>query len=202
MGFKIKLEGLKALADGIDRVIEANSERGVLNNIHTLAEFAQKRMQQRTPGSGYLRSHWQADTTIRRTARGISASSTIRNTLAKTGVFYLSTDGTVKKKLRTFPSNAQQTYGEVIAILNAGSKSHWVAPKRKKFLSWWGHAPRRDSASGKFLGLGSDPQFSRGHFVRGVKPYGMLTLTAQDIRKLIESTVRDHTRNVIRAWAT
>lgn len=199
MTFKMKIVGLEKLAQNVDRLIEANSDRGVLRNIHTLAEFGVRRVRERTPGSGYLRSHWDATTIITRTANGVSARCVIANTLADKGVYYLSTDGTVKKKLQKYPSNAQQKYREVIGYLDGGTKSHFVAPKRKKFLSWWGTAPHRDSSSGEFSG-GSNPTFSRGHFVRGIRPYGMLTKGAQDIRSLIESLRRDHTRNVIKAW--
>jgi len=199
--FDMQLVGGKGAVVALDRVIAATKPAAVRGNFRRVVDFAFNKVVTRTPGkTRTLAGAWRHEDTEEEHGGAFKFTSVIRNTLADVGVTYHSTDGTTKPKLRTYPSEEQQTWGEVIRILDRGGRRHVIEPKRKKFLSWWGYEPGRNAKTGRFQVEGLFPVFARKVDHPGHPKFGMLTQTSKEILTLVES-IRDGVRkNVVNAW--
>ena len=198
--FTLRLEGGKQTAVRLDRVVRAFRPEAVRSNMRKVGDFMLAGVKRRTPGSGRLRAAWRLDRTEAVRRDGFYFEARVFNSLTDEGVTYLSTDGEIKPKLRTYPSEEQQTYGEVLRILDRGGRPHRIVPKRKKFLSWWQYQPGR-GPDGRFQTEGVFPVFSLGVNHPGHKKYGMLTETRKEAFRLARSTVfNPFRRGVVNAW--
>lgn len=198
--FVLKLEGGPATAVRLDRVVRAFRPEAVRANFRKVGTFMLEGVRRRTPGSGRLRGGWrlESEETVRRD--GFRFSARVFNTLADEGVTYLSTDGEIKPKLRTYPSEEQQTYGEVLRILDRGGRPHKITPKRASVLSWWAYTPGR-GADGRFQVEGVFPVFAQVVNHPGHKKYGMLTETRKEAFRLAQSTIfNPFRRGIVNAW--
>lgn len=185
MGFSlgIKLKGGQAALKAIRDVRKAAHPDAARQGFRQMALYTHRRVKALTPGEGTLRDAWALAFSE---TRGSTLEWTIHNRLADQGVTYLSTDLTIKPKLRTYPSEEQQTWGEVIQILDAGGKPHEITPKRVSVLSWW---------SSK-----NEPIFSRHVSHPGHKKYGMITKPAREVRKLFEHEVEERKKSILAPW--
>lgn len=198
--FVLRLEGGKETDVKMERVIRALRPEAVRGNFRKVGSFMLDGVQKRTPGSGRLRGAWKLEATEEIRRDGFVFSARVFNTLADEGVTYLSTDGDVKPKLRTFPSDEQQTYGEVLRILDRGGRPHVITPKRVEWLSWWSYTPGR-GADGRFQTEGVFPVFAKRVHHPGHKKYGMLTETRKEAYRLARSAIfNPFRRGIVNAW--
>lgn len=198
MAFKtsLKLKGGKEALKAMQDVRKAAHPDAARASFRKMALYTLRRVRERTPGDGTLRGAWALD--FNEVNRN-NLEWRIHNRLADQGVTYLSTDLTIKPKLRTFPSDEQQTWGEVIQILDAGGKPHEITPKRTTWLSWWASQPGRNPETGRFQRT-EVAVFSKGVSHPGHKKYGMLTGTAKEIQRLIDATAEERKRSILAPW--
>lgn len=198
--FTMRLEGGRETAVRLDRVIAAAKPNAVRGNFRRVGTFMLGQVRKRTPGSGSLRGGWRLELKEDVRNDGFVFTARVYNAKADEGVTYLSTDGTVKPKLRTFPSTEQQTYGEVLRILDRGGRPHIITPKRVEWLSWWAYTPGR-GADGRFQTEGVFPVFAKVVRHPGHKKYGMLTETRKEVYRLAESAIfQPYRRGIVNAW--
>lgn len=200
--FGMRIAGGRGAEIALDRVLEAASPAAIKSNFRKVVDFAFRKVVDRTPGkTRTLAGGWEHEDTIEERPGSFRFASVIRNKLADVGVTYLSTDGTEKPKLRTFPSEEQQKWGEVIRILDRGGKRHVITPKRKKFLSWWGYTPGRNAETGRYQVEGLFPVFAKKVNHPGHPAFGMLTQTATEMETLAKSLLFDRIApGIVNAW--
>ena len=195
-GISMRLKGGKEAIKAIQEVRKAAHPEAAKASFRKLASYTLRRVKDRTPGEGKLRGGW----TLAFSGKGTTHHEWhIKNRLSEQGVTYLSTDLTIKPKLRTYPSEEQQTWGEVIQILDAGGKPHTIEPKRHEWLSWWGNRPGRNAKTGQFQTT-TLAMFSKKVFHPGHKAYGMISDTADEVQKLIDHTATERKRSILAPW--
>jgi hypothetical protein len=198
--FVMRLEGGKDTAVRMERVIRALRPDAVRSNFRKVGEFMLAGVKRRTPGSGRLRAAWRLEQNELVRRDGFRFEARVFNALSETGVTYLSTDGDIKPKLRTYPSEQQQTYGEVLRILDRGGRPHRIVPKRVTVLSWWQYQPGR-GPDGRFQTEGVFPVFAYEVKHPGHKKYGMLTETRKEAYRLARAAIfNPFRRGIVNAW--
>lgn len=189
----ISIDG-KVVTNGLQRLIDALSPDAQQENFRKIVVFVAREVRDHTPGSGVFRAGWRSVTNISRTDRGWKFEGSIFNVKEKTRLTYRSAlSGEVKPKLDK--NDKQQTYGDIMPIMDKGSKPHVIKPRRYPTLIF---------RSSKSPGPG-DPNRSNVVFAKevkhpGTKAYGMLSIPRKKLQTLARAALVEIQEQVIRAW--
>lgn len=181
------------VSSALRRVIDAISPEAQQRNFETVMEFALREVRSHTPGD-VLVGGWRKETKVTRSADGWSFSGKIYNIHIRTKLFYLAAiSGEKKPKLDA--NDKQQTYGDILPILDKGSRPHEIRPRRYKNLVFRTSASPPAGSSDH-----SNLVITKKVHHPGTKAYGTLSIPRAKLRRLCSATVVKTREQVIKAW--
>jgi len=183
----VKVDGLVATKRAFTAAIRASKPKSRAKNFRTIMQYVTDEVRRATPGSGNLKAGWDYTGKYRRTADGWSFNAQVFNRKANTKLWYRSAfSGKRRPKLNA--NNKQQTYADIIPILDRGSRPHRILPRRYSKLVF------------RVGRLRSRIVVTDGVSHPGTKAYGMLTETARKLRRVALAATISQGTQVIRAW--